>query len=197
MRRLRENKIDNAEYYEKIWAAEFNQRPYYDAVRMRALIKPVQHGHLVIDVGAGVFGACQYIAERTNLECQLMAIDQSYTAKEIVNKVAPQIEYLLGEFENKLPFDDNTFDVVIAGEIVEHMHNPAAFCAELARICKVNGTVALSTVDTECENAKKHGEYPEHLWEFTSLDLLSFFSPYGKASYELVGDYHFIYLQKK
>jgi len=195
MRRIHEKKIDDAKYYEKIWGEEFNTRPWYDAVRMRALIRDVKNYDEVIDIGAGVFGAVQYIAEKTPLKCSLTAYDQSYTAKEIVEKIAPEINYLVGECEVRLPFDDGSFDVVIAGEIIEHMEDPAAFCAELCRITR--GWVCLSTVDTNSENAKKHGDYPEHIWEFTREDLVSFFEPHGVTTYEVVGDYHFIYFLKQ
>lgn len=195
MKRINQIKIDDAKYYEKIWSEEFNTRPYYDAVRMRALIRNVKNGDSVMDIGAGVFGACQYIAEKTALKCDLFAYDQSYTAMEIVNRVTPQIDYQLGECAGRLPFEDNSFDVVMAGEVIEHMEDPAAFCAELCRISRQ--WVSLSTVDTNCANAIKHGEYPEHIWEFTPEDLVSFFEPFGVVTYEVVGDYHFIYFMKQ
>ena len=196
MKRLHPEKIDDAKYYEHIWGEEENLRPFFDAVRMRALVKHVKDGDKVMDVGAGVFGACQYLAEHTEIKAKLFCLDQSHTAKEIVSKEYPQIDFTVSSFEppKKLfPFKDETFDVVTAGEIIEHMEDPAAFAKELCRITKQHGWVTLSTVDTNCENAIKHGDYPEHLWEFTPEDLISFFKPYGETEYHVVGDYHFIY----
>lgn len=189
MKRLHEKKIDDAKYYEKIWGEEYNARPYYDAVRMRALIAPVKNGDKVLDVGAGVFGAVQYLAEETEIQAELHAVDQSYTARDIVKKRAPQINYKLSDVV-ELPYEDDLFDVVIAGEIIEHIEDPAAFCEELLRVTKPGGHVTLSTVDTHCENAKLHGDYPEHIWEFEPKDLLKFFG--SGATYSTVGDYHFI-----
>lgn len=187
MKRLHKKKIDDAKYYEKIWGEEYNTRPYYDAVRMRALIRDIKNGDKVLDVGAGVFGACQYIAENTDLKCELFAYDQSYTAKEIVEKIAPEIEYIIGNCEGALPFKDDEFDVVIGGEIIEHMEKPDKFMQEMKRIGK---KVVISTVDTKCENAIKHGDYPEHIWEFEIDDL----KKYGE--YEVCGDYHIIRYNK-
>jgi ubiquinone/menaquinone biosynthesis C-methylase UbiE len=184
-------KIDDAKYYEKIWGEEYNSRPYYDAVRMRALARDVKHGDRVLDVGAGVFGTAQFLAENhPEIVCGLVALDQSHTAKEIVDKLNLPINYVLGDV-SKLPFVDDSFDVVIAGEIIEHMEDPAAFVSELCRVSQK--LVALSTVDTKSENAIKHGDYPEHLWEFEPEDLVNFFKPYGDTEYTTVGDYHFIY----
>lgn len=191
MKRLHPVKIDDAKYYEKIWGEEYKSRPYYDAVRMRALARDVRHGDRVLDVGAGVFGTAQYLAENNpELIIGLTCIDQSHTAKEIVDKLNLPINYVIGSVE-KLPFEDKQFDVVIAGEIIEHMEDPAAFVKEL---CRIGNKVALSTVDTKSENAIKHGDYIEHLWEFEESDLIDFFKPFcSDVEFCYVGDYMMIY----
>jgi len=181
MKRLHKKKIDDAKYYEKVWGAEFNERPYYDAVRMRALARDVKDGDKVLDIGGGVFGTAQYIEEKTELKCDLYIYDQSHTARDILKD--KKIKFIIGDCECKLPFKDKEFDIIIAGEIIEHMENPDELVEELKRIGK---KVAISTVDTKCENAIKHGEYKEHLWEFTKQDL----EKYGK--YEKCGDYHIV-----
>ena len=193
MKRLHENKIDDAKYYEKIWGEDYNLRPFYDAVRMRALAKHVKDHDKVLDVGGGVFGTAQYISEHMEIDADLTIIDQSYTAQEIVQREQPNINFIISDVES-LPFNDNEFDIVIAGEIIEHMEDPQAFVTELARVTKNNGIVTLSTVDTKCDNAIAHGDYPEHIWEFEIEDLEKLFN---KAKFKsvlssYVGDYLFI-----
>lgn len=190
MKRLHKKKIDDAKYYEKIWAEEYNTRPYYDSVRQEALAAPVKKGDSVLDVGGGVFGTAQFIAERRpDLEADLTIVDQSHTAAEIVTSKFPEVKFVIADVTD-LPFRTGTFDVVVAGEIIEHMEDPAAFAKELMRVARVGGTVTLSTVDTNCPNAIAHGDYPEHLWEFTPDDLVEVFGP--GAKYRTVGDYHFL-----
>ena len=195
MKRLREKKIDTPEFYEKIWNKETNERPYYDAVRQRALIKHVKDSDTVLDVGAGVYGACQYIAEETDLRTILTCLDFSYTAKDIVDRMKLPIEYKVGNAD-KTKFSNGSFNIVIAGELIEHMEDPAAFAKELARITQPGGWISISTVNTKSENAIKHGEYIEHLWEFTPEDLTGFFKPFGEVTYEKLGDYHLIYCKR-
>lgn len=193
MKRLHEKKIDDAKYYEDLWDKDKNKRPFYDAVRIRALIEPVEDGDFVLDVGAGVYGGCQYISEHTDIKAYLYCIDQSYTARDVVKELCPEINYRLGDV-NQLPYSDGFFDVVIAGEIIEHLENPAAFVNELKRVTKSGGAVTLSTVNTKCINAINHGEYVEHLWEFEPEDLLEMFGDGAEFSY--VGDYQFIFYGK-
>lgn len=198
MKRLREGPpIDDAKFYERVWAVEHNERPYYDAVRMRALASKIRCGDTVVDIGAGVYGTVQYVVEHMkSLEIFPVCYDQSYTARDIVVKKFPGILYMLGSLpDTYLP--SNSFDVVVAGEIIEHMEEPAKLAKELARICRVGGWISLSTVDDLCPNAVAHGEYREHLWSFLPKDLVDMFSPYGNTRYEMVGDYHTINCHKR
>lgn len=45
-----------------------------------------------------------------------------------------------------LPFPDGTFDVVVAGEILEHVSVPEAVVAEIARVAADGGTVIIDTI---------------------------------------------------
>lgn len=197
MKRLNEKNINTPEHYIKVWKDKIIDRPWFDAVRHRALIANVKEGDSILDVGAGVYGSCQYIAEKTNFKkVTLVCADFSFTAKEIVKKQCPVIDYQLMDIR-KMLFRPHSFDCVVSGETIEHMDDPAAFVAELCRMCKPDGWVTISTLDTSCQAAKDHGDYPEHVWEFTPEDLLNLFKNYGVAKYELVGHYHVIHCRTR
>lgn len=198
MQRLKEGKqIDDAIYYEKIWDETLNQRQFYDTERHKELAKKVRCGDTVVDIGAGVYGTVQYIVENEKkLEIFPVCYDQSYTARDIVVKKFPEILYFLGQLpETYLP--PNSFDVVIAGEVIEHMEEPDKFVAELTRICRPGGWISISTVDVTCEDAIAHGPYEEHLWSFDQKDLLNLFKFSGNCQYVLCGDYHALHVHVK
>ncbi len=46
---------------------------------------------------------------------------------------------------HKLPFKDQIFDTVIAGDIIEHLENPSKFLRECNRVLKKEGLLILST----------------------------------------------------
>jgi 2-polyprenyl-6-hydroxyphenyl methylase / 3-demethylubiquinone-9 3-methyltransferase len=46
----------------------------------------------------------------------------------------------------RLPFRDESFDVVVAGEILEHVTDVAAVVAEACRVLRVGGTLVLDTI---------------------------------------------------
>src|SRR5271169_3210880 len=53
------------------------------------------------------------------------------------------VSFRQGDVEACLPFGDNEFDVVVCRFAVHHFANPATVIAEMARVCRVDGTVAV------------------------------------------------------
>lgn len=194
MKRINEKNINTPEYFDKMWVGDI--KPFFDPTRMKALIRDVKDGDKVLDVGCGVYGACYYISQHTELDCDLYAIDISDEALRITKEMAWDVMcYKFDIYNLNSRPGYIIYDVLIAGEIIEHVENPKEFVDSLIRRCNPNGgRIAISTVDTNCENAKKL-KYPEHLWEFTPEDLIGFFSEYGDVEYKTVGDYHFIYFK--
>jgi len=65
-----------------------------------------------------------------------------------------------------IPFKDNTFDVVLCFQVLEHVENPQKAIHEMHRVLKKNGILMLST----------HGTYHEHnapydYWRWTRYGL--------------------------
>ena len=56
----------------------------------------------------------------------------------------PQLTYSSTE-ENKFPMPDNTYDVVLAGNVLEHVRKPWLWLKEVRRVCKPGGRVVLIT----------------------------------------------------
>jgi uncharacterized RmlC-like cupin family protein/SAM-dependent methyltransferase len=52
------------------------------------------------------------------------------------------IEPVWGDLEAPLPFEDASFDVVVAGELLEHVRAPAEVVAEVRRVLRPGGTFA-------------------------------------------------------
>lgn len=53
-------------------------------------------------------------------------------------------DYVFADMKEKLPFDDEIFDVVICLEGIEHLLEPSEFIAELCRVCKNKGEIIIS-----------------------------------------------------
>lgn len=192
MIRLHQDNLNTPEWFNHIWQLEGVHR--YDAVRLREFLRYVEHGNRVLDVGAGLNGFAQY-AVNYGYAGRYTAFDFSEEARRRTLEITPTLDYRIGN-ALEMPFADGEFDIVGSGELIEHMEEPERLVAEMARVCRREGWLIISTLDDTCDAAIQHGDYPEHLWSFTPEELLAYFRPYGPAEYKLVGHYHMVFCRK-
>jgi ubiquinone/menaquinone biosynthesis C-methylase UbiE len=74
------------------------------------------------------------------------------------------VSFRVADVEARLPFDDNEFDVVVCRFAVHHFENPAIVIAEMARVCRVEGTVAVEDLISS-----EHPERAEYYNRFERL----------------------------
>lgn len=86
------------------------------------------------------------------------------------------VEYYIADC-TKTPFPVKSFDVSVAGEVIEHLEDPQALINEMVRITKHK--IIISTPILEFDD-------PEHLHEFDEKDLKKLLSPYGKVTCETI-----------
>ncbi len=196
MKRLNPENINEPPYMDKVWANE----PFhnYDCVRLGYLLKHIKKDDKVLDIGAGRFGAVEYGKVRTaRIPFEAYAIDFSLVAKEMTLAICPEIDYQVHDIRTGVPYPDNTFDCVILGEIIEHWEKPQDLINEAVRVCKKDGWTTLTTVDTECEQAKLR-KYPDHVYSFELADLECLFVNAGCSEVHtgLVGNYQTVEARK-
>lgn len=92
-------------------------------------------------------------------------------AKQARSECATNAEVLLGD-GLKLPFADESFDVVTSFETLEHLHERSLFLSELKRVLKIGGLLLLSTPNayyTKPVNGKPTN--PFHVFEYKPEEL--------------------------
>lgn len=111
----------------------------------------------VLDVGSGpgtitVDFAKNYITGKDGfiigIEPTQELIDRSNSYKEEVAPELTNIQFQIGSVY-KIPFDDNTFDLVHAHQVILHLHDPILALQELKRVTKPGGYVCVKDVDIE------------------------------------------------
>lgn len=70
-------------------------------------------------------------------------IDIYDKAIDYAKKTYPHIKFKTASAD-KLPFKDNTFDLILFYETIEHVENPKACLKEIKRVLKKNGTLILT-----------------------------------------------------
>ena len=99
-----------------------------------------------------------------------------------------------GDVEERLPFDDASFDVVVAGEILEHTRFPEDVVAEIARVLRPDGVLVGSVPNAyRLKNrlvflAGRPPEHdPTHLRMFSPAAIRRQLAPIGEPSLSFVG----------
>lgn len=89
----------------------------------------------VLDVGAGQAPWRELLkhAEYIGLDVE--------KARDFGMRRSPDIVYYDG---GRMPFDDASFDHVMCSEVLEHVADPAAFMAEVARVLRSGGSLVLT-----------------------------------------------------
>jgi SAM-dependent methyltransferase len=93
----------------------------------------------VLNVGAGQ-GSFTRLLERHRFE--VVSSDVSVPAVDLLRKSA-RGDVLLADMTD-LPFADDSFDAVVAGEVIEHIEDDRKALTEAARVLRPGGVLALS-----------------------------------------------------
>lgn len=184
MKRLRKENINTPKHFDKIFSDEGNK---FDVERQNYFVHKIKPGMKALDLGAGLYGFGHFYYEAQGSGAEIYAVDFSQYAKERTENLEPRVRYEIGDILNTR-FEDGYFDLVGAGEVIEHIEKPQELITEMARLTKKGGLMLISTVDPDCEDSKGI-EYPEHIWQFTKDDLLDLFKGYGQSEYSRIGNY--------
>jgi SAM-dependent methyltransferase len=107
----------------------------------------VGEGSMVLDVATGP----GYVAGRAAARgASVVAVDFSDEMLALAASLHPAVTFRRGDAA-ALPFADGTFDAVVAAFLMPHVSDLPAVCAELARVVRRGGRLALATWDPEPE----------------------------------------------
>ena len=93
----------------------------------------------MIDLGCGEGVLLSSLTSRLPAESHLVGMDVVPPPK------GARWHAVSGDFTTGLPFADGSFDVVVAGEVLEHVPHPDFLLSEIRRLLTPNGLLVLST----------------------------------------------------
>ena len=139
-----------------------------------------------LDVGCGMGETTRQLAGKLDNGVELIGVDQDPNLIEVARSVSGaaegKITFQQGDAAH-LSFEDQTFDFVFARYLLHHLDQPQVVLAEMLRVCKSGGIVAVQEPDC----AKQYC-YPES-WAYEKIpDIYSrvFANPFiGRQLYSL------------
>jgi len=119
-------------------------------------------GESVLDIGSGPGFLATEMADATGSTGKVVGVDIS---KQMVDRAAskstqPWLSYQVAD-ATELPFEDESFDVVVSTQVAEYVPDIEAFCAEIYRVLKPNGRALILATDWDA--VCWHSEEPERM----------------------------------
>ena len=137
-----------------------------DQERFSALSQVVKEGDKVLDVGGGSGELLDFIgnkAERTLFDISSEGLKKAKRLKRTEHTK-------VGSIYN-LPYEDNSFDVVLCAETLEHLERPEDAIKELVRVAKRHISISVPYLDKIKDAC--------HIWEYEPSDLITLLEPHG------------------
>jgi glycosyltransferase involved in cell wall biosynthesis/SAM-dependent methyltransferase len=180
-------------------------KPYVEADFKRFVytlsLVPEQSGQRILELGANPYFTTTLLRKFRSADLYLANFfdkpGREGKQKVTIHSTREVIEYAFKQFnieEEIFPYDDNSFDVVLFCEIIEHLlRDPVHALTEIRRVLKPGGDLVLTTPNVaRLENARKiiagenvydpysgHGPYGRHNREYTQEDLFSLLTANG------------------
>lgn len=108
---------------------------------LASLVKPARNLK-ILDIGTSHGREIKKIVKNIK-NPQIYGVD--IERKAVIQAKKLGITTVLANIEKGLPFSSNFFDLVVANQIIEHIHNVDFFIKEIKRVLKKNGHLLLAT----------------------------------------------------
>ncbi|MFH1905618.1 MAG: class I SAM-dependent methyltransferase [bacterium] len=165
---------------------EFFYKPFANMITKKMIgdIKKVKRNGKLLDVGCG---SGFFLKELLKYGYDAYGID-SYEG--ILDIISPEL--CLRVKNNSfldIKFPDESFDIVIIKQVLEHLLNPNDVIKEIHRILKEDGIVYVEVPNFNCAEAQLFGKFwynlevPRHLYQFTKKTFRAIFEKNGFSAF--------------
>ncbi len=137
--------MPSREYYEALWErVPAGVEPPDFALRREFLLAHVAAGERVLDVGCG---EGWFTTELIHAGARVVGMDVAEEPLRRGRERDSRLQLGLMDADGPWPLDDASFDVVWAGETIEHVADTAGWLSEARRVLRAGGRLLLSTPD--------------------------------------------------
>lgn len=160
--------LNSKDYWEKVWGKDIKNIPNWRHYpnKYNKIVSIVAPGSRVLDVGCGMGILMARLKDEKG--CDVFGIDLSSTAINYIKSRG--LPGLVAEIP-PIPALDNSYDVVIGTELIEHFPNPKIILDEILRVLHPSGMFVLSVPENQGPDINK-----EHLRSYDAESLRKFVS---------------------
>ncbi len=146
---MERNSLGNLEFYDGGDETEAYLARSYHQMRLRIMAEMVeQHvrrygrAHRALDIGCSA-GTCTEMVLAASTAANVIGLDISLGALQRASR--RRMHSVVADVAASLPFSSDAFDLIIAGELIEHLIDVDAFLNEIRRCLRPDGLLVLST----------------------------------------------------
>lgn len=128
------------------------------------LAQPYIKGN-VLEIGCGEGRGLDLLAPASD---QYTALDKIQEIIDRLQSAYPKIKFIQGNIPPMSMLEDNTYDVVISFQVIEHIKDDKGYLEEIHRILKPGGKAIITTPNVK----KTLSRNPWHIREYTAEQLI-------------------------
>ena len=136
LHRIQQKKID---FYSGAYASP-EENTESDQSRLKIVSNMVGENKIILDIGCFTGNVGSIFLKRSNV---VFGMDLSMQALETARTRG--VDVVLADADEQLPFRDHSFDVVFAGELIEHVLDVGLLLKEVKRVIRPDGEIVLTT----------------------------------------------------
>lgn len=153
---------------------------YRESLLLRLVRKKLQKGNVVLDAGCG---SGSLLFKLSGYGCSVYGIEQAkeyveYLAKKVRTSGSSNIRQIKYGSVMTIPFPDNMFNMVVSGDVLEHVKDDDKAVQEFYRVLKQGGVCAV-TVPAMPSLWDFSDEWAGHLRRYTREGIVSLFEKNG------------------
>jgi len=162
---------------ERINTTIFNENAL-EHLHRYALVRDLVKGKVVLDIASGEGYGSNLLAKTAS---EVFGVD---ICEETINNakgryIAGNLKFVQGDI-TCIPFQADTFDVIICFETIEHVSNQHVVIRELKRVLKNDGVLIISTPEKKKYSDDKNFKNPYHVKEFYEQEFKDFIKKHFK-----------------
>jgi 2-polyprenyl-3-methyl-5-hydroxy-6-metoxy-1,4-benzoquinol methylase len=186
-----------SDYHEALWRERpEGLRPVAFETRLAFLKETPVSGVRVLDVGCG---EGSFAAGLLAADAEVVGVDVAEEPLRRARRSHPGLDLRLLASEARWDFQDASFDLVWAGEVLEHVVDTAGWLSELRRVLRSGGVLALSTPSvgraslmraavSRAAFAERFDPRSDHLRFYSAATLRRLLEDFGFAQIEIRTD---------
>ena len=137
-----------------------------------AFVRSLVKGKIVLDIASGEGYGTRLIA-KTAKRVYGVDIDPDVVRDSNLKYKADNLSFNEGDIKN-IPFEENTFDIIVCFETIEHVEYHELAIRELKRVLKTNGVLVISTPEKKRYSDDRNFKNIYHVKEFYEREFKSF-----------------------